>query len=895
MATNDTSETPVYQRDDRAPLPPKNAEVFTTCCDYCIVACGYKVYRWPVGEEFGGPAASDNAIGLDFPRPPLGGGWVSPNQHNVVTVDGKKHNVVVIPDPDATVVNPGGSHSIRGGCIAQKCYNPDTLTRTRLKYPMLRVNGKLERVSWDDAMDLMARVSQHVIRKHGVHSWAMKQYSYEYYENTYALTKLAFRSIKTPAWSPHDQPGPGGDAIGLNDAGIDKFSASYEDWYLADVVFISGTDPFETKTTLYNEWMLKAVNEHQQKHIYALPRATGGVALAERSGGLWLDLYPGTDTVLQLAIQRVILENGWEDVEFLEKWTNNKWETDSGFGQGTRNTPWQWRTTWGKFESKGYKDYRKWVLAQDYAKLDEASRITGVSKEKIRKAAEMLAKPVNGVRPKASFGLEKGNYWSNNFLNSTSFTTLGLLCGAGNRPGQMISRFGGHQRGGRSAGGYPRAESPEKAPGRRKRPIDLDRWTLEGNVRFAWVVGTTWLQAMAGSGELTAAFQRMTRDNPNQITSKDIDRAAETLIARVDSGGMVIVNSDIYPIKPIGTEFADIVLPAATWGEDDFSRANGERRVRLYQGFYDPPGEAKPDWWAVAKFARRMGFEGYDWKDSNDVFEESARFGRGSRTNYHPLVWLAKKKGMRGHDLLKQYGTTGIQGPIRYEDGQLVGTKRLHDTTLKLPTPEGPTVQKKWMYAFKTQTGKANILKSPWELFEDFFDHIKPKGDELWVTNGRVNEVWQSGFDDVERRPYIAQRWPDNFIEIHPDDAAKRGIESGDTVRAWSNRVPVQTGSMLQLEAPDMTFTALKEAGLIKWVSASVNAVAMVTPAIKKGVTFMNFLHKNDPANALVPRVPDPISNRYRFKLGVAHLERTGESRYKNDLYEMTFAPRNIS
>ena len=138
------------------------------------------------------------------------------------------------------------------------------------------------------------------------------------------------------------------------------------------------------------------------------------------------------------------------------------------------------------------------------------------------------------------------------------------------------------------------------------------------------------------------------------------------------------------------------------------------------------------------------------------------------------------------------------------------------------------------------------------------------------------------------------QRWPDNFIEIHPDDAAKRGIESGDTVRVWSNRVPVQTGSMLQVEGPDMTFTALQKAGHIKLVSASVNAVAMVTPALKQGVTFMNFLHKSDPANALVPRVPDPISNRYRFKLGVGRIERTGESRYKNDLQQMSFAPRNI-
>ena len=51
------------------------------------------------------------------------------------------------------------------------------------------------------------------------------------------------------------------------------------------------------------------------------------------------------------------------------------------------------------------------------------------------------------------------------------------------------------------------------------------------------------------------------------------------------------------------TEFADILLPAATWGEEDFARMQGERRLRLYSKFMDAPGEAKPDWWIAAQVA----------------------------------------------------------------------------------------------------------------------------------------------------------------------------------------------------------------------------------------------------------------------------------------------------
>ena len=48
----------------QVPLPPIDAKVVPTACDYCVVGCGYKVYTWPVGSE-GGPKASENALGVD--------------------------------------------------------------------------------------------------------------------------------------------------------------------------------------------------------------------------------------------------------------------------------------------------------------------------------------------------------------------------------------------------------------------------------------------------------------------------------------------------------------------------------------------------------------------------------------------------------------------------------------------------------------------------------------------------------------------------------------------------------------------------------------------------------------------------------------------------------------
>ena len=234
-----------------------------------------------------------------------------------------------------------------------------------------------------------------------------------------------------------------------------------------------------------------------------------------------------------------------------------------------------------------------------------------------------MAKPrADGSRPKTSIMIEKGCYWSNNTGNTNAIASLGIVCGAGGRPGQVVGRAGGHQRGGLRGGSYPRNKSPEKLPGRRRRALDTDRYLMSGHTRLAHVIGNTWVQGMCGTQSLQEKFDELTARNPHQVRSFDRKDVVETLKRRTDSGGMVVWHQDIYLVDPIGARYADIVFPAAGWGEETFTRANGERRIRLYPKFYDAPGAARPDWWIIAQLARKMGFEGFDWEDSNQVLEE---------------------------------------------------------------------------------------------------------------------------------------------------------------------------------------------------------------------------------------------------------------------------------
>ncbi len=889
--------TPYYIPETDVPIPPADADVISTACDYCIVACGYKVYRWPVrGGKTGGPAAADNAFGVDFPVDPLGP-WVAPNQHNIVVHDGEPHHVVIIPDKETTKVNPSGDSSIRGGAIAQKVYNPQTPTRDRLKSPMVRMFGVLMPVPWDFALDIVAEVAKHVIARHGANAYAVKTFSYGYMENTYAITKYALRHISTANFTFHDTPSDVTSTPGFRDAGFDNFGPSYQDWHDAETLMICGTDPYETKTILFTEWIMPAI-QNGQRTIFLSPRRTAGIAYAEKNGGMWIDLQPGTDLPVVLAIARVIVENGWQDSEWIENWVNSKFESSSGFGQGTRNTPWQWRTTWGKFQTDGFDSWKEWLLAQDVAVPEKAAEIAQIDVRKIYTAAEWLAKPrADGSRPKSSFMIEKGFYWSNNTGNTNAISALGIICGAGGRPGQMIGRAGGHQRGGLRGGSYPRNKSPEKLPGRRRRALDTDRYLMSGHTRMAHVIGATWVQAMCGTQGLTAKFEELTVQNPHQIRSFDKQEIIDTLKRRADSGGMVVVDQDIYLVDPIGARFADVVFPAAGWGEDDLSRANGERRLRLYPKFYDAPGEAKPDWWIIAQLSKKMGFDGFDWNNSNDVLEEGARFSRGSRKDFFMVKVAAQREGKTLHQKLGEFGTDGIQGPVMMlADGSLEGTVRLHDTTRTLPDTGavGANVFNKKLTHFNSQTGKCNLQKAPWSLFSDYWEWLRPKGDELWSTSGRINERWQSGYDD-RRRPYIVQRWPENWVELHPDDAAARGIESGDYVMLYSDRIPAQKDTIVGIEGDDFTFTKLMENGHIELTNAAITAVAIVTPAVKKGVMYMDFLHTAQPANALAGRVVDWISGNYNYKMGVGKVKKIGVSPYKNDFRSMSFARRDIA
>jgi len=146
----------------KTPIPPKDAQRYSTACQFCIVGCGYRVFKWPEGRD-GGPTPGDNALGLDLreQQPPLGT-WIAPAMHSVITErDGRRYSVAIIPDDDCQVNS--GMASTRGAGLAASLYRADGPTKARLTTPAVRAGTTLDPADWNEATDLAARVVKAVI------------------------------------------------------------------------------------------------------------------------------------------------------------------------------------------------------------------------------------------------------------------------------------------------------------------------------------------------------------------------------------------------------------------------------------------------------------------------------------------------------------------------------------------------------------------------------------------------------------------------------------------------------------------------------------------------------------------------------------------------------------
>jgi assimilatory nitrate reductase catalytic subunit len=197
------------------------------------------------------------------------------------------------------------------------------------------------------------------------------------------------------------------------------------------------------------------------------------------------------------------------------------------------------------------------------------------------------------------------------------------------------------------------------------------------------------------------------------------------------------------------TALADVVLPAAIWGEKEGTFTNSERRVSRVRAAVTPPGSARTDFDVVLAVAERWGcrdelFGG--WTGPADAFDEWRRVSAGRPCDYSAITW----------DRIDEEG--GVQWPGG--DARLYTDGRYH-----------------------RPGGRPAVHAVEPEPIRD-----RPRPDHpLLLNTGRTVEHWHTR-TKTGRVPILEGLAPEAWVEVHPDDAAAIGIRSGGLVRITSSR-----------------------------------------------------------------------------------------------------------
>lgn len=789
-----------YKRQiDRLPIIPADAKKHNVTCHYCIVGCGYHAYTWAANKQ-GGTDAGSNAFGVDLSKqqPAETDAWYAPSMYNIVQQNGQDVHIVIKPD-HACEVN-SGLGSVRGARMGELRFSrARSSQQQRLTDPMVWRYGSMQPTSWDDALDLVARVTAAVVKEQGEDGLFVSMFDHGGsaggYENTWGTGKLYFGSMKVKNVRIHNRPAYNSEVHATRDMGVGELNNCYEDAELADTIVAVGTNPLETQSNYFlNHWIpnLRGTSLDKKKAqmpdephaaariIIVDPRRTVTVNACEMEAGkenvLHLAINSGTDLALFNAIFTEIAAKGWVDKDFIAKSTiaDASKRPDLYPARGTADKP-------------GHLTNFEDAVKGCSMSLEEAAKITGLKAADIAKAAEWIAAPKEGgKRRRTMIGYEKGLIWGNdNYRTNGALVNIALATGNIGQLGGGVVRLGGHQE------GYVRPSDAHV--GRPAAYVDKLLIEGKGGVHHVWACDhyKTTLNAM----EFKRVYKKRTdivKDAMNSVPYGDRDALVKAILDGIKAGGLFSVDVDIIPSQ-IG-QASHVWLPAAESGEMNLTSMNGERRMRLTERYMDPPGNAKPDCLIAAGLAQHMErvlrdmgdakyadqFKGFDWKTEEDAFMDGYHKNAGGGE----FVTYAALRAM---------GNNGFQEPATgVKDGKIVGTKRLYT--------EG---------VFSSEDGKARFMDAPWRGLQAPGKEEQKAKHKFLINNGRTNLVWQNAFLDQDSE-FVMDVNPYPFIEMNPDDMKGLKLNAGDLVEVYND-------------------------------AGSTQAMVYPTPTARKGETFMLF------------------------------------------------------
>ena len=677
--------------------------------------------------------------------------------------------------PQITGVRGDPSHPANFGRLCTKgstlhltASSPITL-QTRLLQPLRRAqrSDAPQPLLWDAALGLATEKFADTIQQHGPNAVGFYVSGQLLTEDYYVFNKLAKGLIGTNNIDSNSRLCMSSAVAGYKATlGADAPPACYDDVNHAQCLFIVGSNAAWAHPILFRRIEDARAANPGMKVIVADPRRTDTAGMAD----LFLPIQPGSDVMLFHGMLHLMLWEGWTDAEYIAAHTTGFDELKALVREATPERVAQ---------VCGISVADLTTAARWFAGLDGQEVATGASGAPQRR------------KPTLSLYCQGLNQSSSGTAKNAALINLHLATAQIGKPGAGPFSLTGQPNamGGREVGGMANLLSAHRdlanpqhraevaalwgvadvpsQPG--KTAVEMFQAAADGEIKALWIVCTNPAQSMPDQATVRRALQRA-----EFVVVQEAFATAETCA------------------------YADLLLPATTWGEKTGTVTNSERRISRVRTAVPAPGEARHDWAIAVQFAHQL--------------EARLRPGQPTLFPYTTdhadqgaqAVWNEHRESTRGRDL----DITGLSwtllesaGPQQWPcPANLTDSGNDDNSATTLPT-RTRDIGKARLYEdniFPTADGRARFAAHAWQPTAEQRESRYP----FSLTTGRLRDQWH-GMTRTGTLGRLFGHVAEPCVQLHPHDMERRKLKNGDLVHVTSKRgsivVPVQADATVGL------------------------------------------------------------------------------------------------
>jgi ferredoxin-nitrate reductase len=631
-------------------------------------------------------------------------------------------------------------------------------SKDRLTKPMIREEGKLREVSWDEAMNCIVKKSREIIEKDTSLGLGFYTSGQLFLEEYYTLGVLGKAGLGTPHMDGNTRLCTATAAAALKVSfGSDGQPGSYTDIDTADTILHFGHNIASQQTVLWMRILDRLAGPNPPKIVVIDPRET----FTAQKATVHLAPKLGTNVAVMNGLLNLVIQSGNIDAEYIQAHT-------TGF-EGLKEIV----SSWPPERVEEISGIPAAKLCEAALILSSAKSLVSTVLQGVYQSMQATAAAVQVNNLHLIRGLIGRDGCGIYQMNGQPTAQNTRECGAdGDLPG--FRNWGNQEHVHQLAAlwNVPVDKIPHWSPP--THAMQLWRFAESGTIKLLWISGT----------------------NP-AVSMPELRRIRKIL----GSDKLFVIVQDAFMTET--AHYADVVLPAAIWGEKTGCFTNVDRTVHLSHKAVEPPGEAKSDLDIFLDYSRRMDFRDKDgnplikWNTPEEAFEAWKKCTEGRPCDYTGMTYA------------KLTGSSGIQWPCneKYPDGaRHLYTDGIFNTSIHQcetyghDLDTGAAVTEK-EYKAMDPAGKAFLKGSDYLPPHEIPDEAYP----LWLTTGRIVFHFHTR-TKTGRAKALQDAAPDGYVQLSEKDAATYGIQEGDMVTITSRRGSVTEPAKIGGVTPGLVF-----------------------------------------------------------------------------------------